>query len=36
MFGPPDEIGSHPGQGYEKWLYRSGALADVWLEFRLQ
>jgi GWxTD domain-containing protein len=36
LFGPPDEIESHPQDQYEAWRYRSGPLADVVLRFDLR
>ena len=35
VYGPADEVESHPSQNIERWRYRSGPLADVVLEFRL-
>ncbi len=35
VYGPADEVESHPLQNVERWRYRSGPLADVVLEFRL-
>ena len=35
IYGPPDEIESHPSQKLERWRYSSGPFADVVLEFRL-
>ena len=33
IFGPPDEIESHPSRNVERWRYREGALAGIVLEF---
>jgi GWxTD domain-containing protein len=35
IYGPPDEIESHPSQKLERWRYYTLPLADVVLEFRL-
>ena len=35
VFGPPDEIESHPREGYEMWRYNSGMLVGADLRFRI-
>ncbi|MEK7404402.1 MAG: M56 family metallopeptidase [Acidobacteriota bacterium] len=36
IFGPPDEIESHPSRNMERWRYREGTLAGMVLEFSTQ